>query len=216
MIGTINLYIDNKLSDTWCEASILAAKAQEWGINRAKNIWTWVNVLCSSKLPFHHYSCITASILSNEDISQHIQFALLEKAKTPYICAHDIIEIVQTPIVQEILEHGAMKTTISLQTAQWWLQKLDWCYRQQSNGIYIYVHEREDVFQYHEMFLKCWVEYERWMEMYSNDGEIVAVPQGCAPAGGHCSLILVTHDKSRFHGNDWCKTKWIHPSQKAL
>lgn len=81
--------------------------------------------------------------------------------------------------------------------------------------MYIDGPEREDIVQYRNEFLKWWVEYERRKVTYGNDADIVAVPQGCAPAGGHFYLILVTYDESTFYANYRCKTKWIHPSQKA-
>jgi hypothetical protein len=33
---------------------------------------------------------------------------------------------------------------------------------------------------------------------------------------GQFQLILITHDKSTFHANDRCKTKWVHASEKAV
>lgn len=101
----------------WHKASVLAAKDQGRGIHYARKIQSWIySFLCHSELPLHHCGKMFVSILDNEDILEHIQLSLLEKAKMGHICALDI-EIVQTHILQEMLKHSAMNMSISLCTA---------------------------------------------------------------------------------------------------
>ena len=97
----------------------------------------------------HRYGRYHSSILEDEDLQEPLQLGLLEKAKDGYICAQDIVDLVGSPELQEKLgtKHGA-KTTISLQTTQCWLKKLDWHYGNAKQGVYIDSHEQEDVIKY--------------------------------------------------------------------
>jgi len=56
------------------------------------------------------------SILEDEDISQAIQLKLLQKAKGRFINGQDVVDIVGSPEVQELLgtKHGAKICSISL------------------------------------------------------------------------------------------------------
>ena len=45
-------------------------------------------------------------------------------------------------------------TTIIIQTAWRWFQKMDWCFGRKKKGMYIDGHEREDVVEYRKAFLE--------------------------------------------------------------
>ena len=82
--------------------------------------------------------------------------------------------------------------------------------------MYIDGHEREDVVEYRNQFIKRWKEYKKWMVTYDNNGNIDSTPSGFPiPQGHHFQLILVTHDESTFYANDRRKIKWSHASEKA-
>ena len=82
--------------------------------------------------------------------------------------------------------------------------------------MYIDGHEREDVVEYRNQFIKRWREYEKRMVMYDNNRNVDSIPSGFPVPQGHRSrLILVTHDESTFYANDRRKTKWSHASEKA-
>ena len=72
---------------------------------------------------------------------------------------------------------GSKAHTISEQTAQRWLKKLDWRYGRKKNGMYINGHEREDVVQYQTKFLARWKEYEEQMITFDNDGNVNITPR---------------------------------------
>ncbi|KIJ36225.1 hypothetical protein M422DRAFT_96515, partial [Sphaerobolus stellatus SS14] len=155
-------------------------------------------------------------ILEDEDIQEKIQLKLMERSKKGYIRAEDIVEIVQSSEIQDLLASKGTRTTISIWTARRWLKRLDWRYGKTKNGMYIDGHEREDVVEYRKGFLERWKEYEKRMIIYDNHGNIISTPNGPAiPLQVRFKLILVTHDESTFYANDRRKTKWSHSSEKA-
>jgi hypothetical protein len=219
MVGTLNLYLDPELSYTWREASLIAAKSQGVGIRngskRARNIRTWIHrYLVHSKLPLHRHGQHQSSILDDEDFSQDIQLHLMEMAKNGYIRAEDVVDYVASPQIQAKL--GSKARGISIRTARCWLKKLDWRYGRKRNGMYVDGHEREDVVQYRNEFLKRWQEYEKRMVTYNNNGEIDTTPVGFpVPQGTRFRLILVTHDESTFYAHDRRKNQYTHATDKA-
>jgi hypothetical protein len=56
---------------------------------------------------------------------------------------------------------GTKARGIFVRTARHRLKKLDWQYGRKRNGMYVDGHEREDVVQYRNEFLKHWKEYEK-------------------------------------------------------
>ena len=144
MVETLNLYMDDELSYTWRQASLIAAKSMGLGVTngskQAHNICTWIHqFLAMKKLPTHKCGQYHPSILNDEDFTQDIQLHLMEMAKNGYIQAQDVVDYVVTLQMQEKL--GSKARRISLWMAQRWLKKLDWWYGQKKNGMYIDGHE---------------------------------------------------------------------------
>ena len=96
------------------------------------------------------------------------------------------------------------------------MKQLDWHYGHKKNGMYIDGHEREDVVEYRNQFIKRWREYEKRMDTYNDNRNVELTPSGCpVPQGHQFWLILVTHDESTFYANNRGKTKWSHVSEKV-
>ncbi|KIJ42811.1 hypothetical protein M422DRAFT_170581 [Sphaerobolus stellatus SS14] len=167
----------------------------------------------------HRYGQFRSSILEDEDIQEAIQFKLMEHSKSGYICAEDVVEIFNSPELQELLAARDAKLTISVRTARQWLKKLDWRYGQKQNGMFIDGHEHEHVVKYRNSLVERWLEergYEKRMILYDNDNNDISTPNGFPVEGGRFRLILVTHDESTFYANDCRKTKWFCSSEKAI
>ena len=216
MVATLNFYLDAKLSYSWRESSILAAKAMGRGVKHARNLRKWIKAyLHSEKLPLHRYGTYHSSILDDEDFRRDIQLHLTEIAKKGYIRAQDIVDYVATPEVQQKL--GTKARGIHIRTAQQWLHKLSWRYQQKKKGMYIDGHEREDVVEYRKGFVERWREYERRFVIYGNDGKVLSTPTGFpVPQGVRFRLILVTHDESTFYENDRRKLQWVNDKAKPV
>ena len=150
MVGVLNLYLDSQLSYTWCEASLIASKAQGHGVAHARNLRMWIHsFLGSGKLPLHQYGRLHSTILEDEDFAHEIQIHLSGIAKNNYIQAQDIVDFMETPEMQEKLDEiGVGKKKISLCTAQCWLHRMGWRYGRKRNGMYVDGHERDDVVAY--------------------------------------------------------------------
>ena len=129
------------------------------GVKHARNLQKWIKAyLHSEKLPLHRYGTYKSSILDDKDFRSDIQLHLTEIAMKGYIRAQDIVDYVATPEVQQKL--GMKACGIHIQTAQRWLHKLSWRYRQKKKGMYIDGHKRADVVEYQKGFVERWREYE--------------------------------------------------------
>lgn len=210
MVGVLNLFLDPDLPYTWRKASMVVAKAQGCGSNRARCICGWVlDFVRDGKLPLHSYRYSRHTILEDEGILQELHEQLTERAKANFIKAEDLCEIIASERVQMILtELGIRKPSISLSTAHWWLGKLKWRYGKKANGMYYDGHEREDVVAYRQAFVYRWAEYETRFRFWDDDGNPLPRSSNSFP------LILVTHDESVFFQNDERKTSWGHQDSK--
>ena len=155
MVGALNLYLDPDLSYTWREASLIASKAQGHGIYHSRNIRKWIlQFLTTGELPLHRYQGTRSEILQHEDISSLIKLKLIERCKNGFINASEVVNIVASQEIQEMLEDADInQCSISEHTGREWLKKLDYRYHHKRNGMYIDGHEHEDIVEYCTKFV---------------------------------------------------------------
>ena len=210
MIGVLNLFLDPGLSYTWREASMIVAKAQGHGSTRARSLRAWVlDFVREGKLPLHSYGYTRQTVLEDDDVLQEVQGELAKKAKSGFINAEDVCEIVASEKIQVLFARlGVHKPRISLATAKRWLAKLKWRYSKKKNGMYIDGHERDDVVAYRQAFVYRWAEYEPRFQIWDANGNPLPCPSDSRP------LILVTHDESIFFQNDERTTCWSHQDSR--
>ena len=91
------------------------------------------------------------------------------------------------------------KKTINVATAVRWLHILGYLKQRQKQGIYYDGHERADVVQYRNIFLKQIFEYEKLMSRYEGENMDQILPD---LAEGEKEHILVMHDECIFYSND--------------
>ncbi len=122
MAGALNLYLNSRLSYSWCETSIITAKAH--GAYCALYP-QWIHqFLVNGKLPHHSYAGTQSTILEDEDISLQIQMELAEHSKTSYIKACDVVKVVAGSRVQQMLTDARItKQSISEKTGCMWLKR---------------------------------------------------------------------------------------------
>jgi hypothetical protein len=216
VIGLLNLFADETLNLPWKKASLIVAKSQRRGMNRARRIREWaVAYLRWRDLPLHQMDRKRGTILDDEDIAEEIKAQMRKKGN---LKASDVVEIVASPEMQAIFaQKGLRKASISVKTALRWLDKLGWTYGTLKNGMYLDGHEREDVVEYRRSFVERWMENERRFHRWDNDGTELPRPNGFPVPGalGRFRLILVTHDESTFFQNDERNTGWNHATRKA-
>jgi len=94
MLGVINLFLDTELPHTWRKASMIVAKAQGAGSNRACNICRWIiEFINEGELPLHSYCYNRPTVLEHEDVTQKIQERLTKRAKSGFIKADDVLYV---------------------------------------------------------------------------------------------------------------------------
>jgi hypothetical protein len=94
------------------------------------------------------------TVLGDEELSQEIQFALVEKAKGGYLNATILIDIILSPAIQAQLGRaGIDRPSISVCRSHCWLARLGWQYGKQWNGMYIDGHKLEDIVEYRQKFV---------------------------------------------------------------
>jgi len=153
MLGTLNLYLENDWKFTWQKASVLAARSNNCGTSFAQSLRQWIHsYLWSGKLPLHNYGHFRSSVHEDEDFREAIQCQPMEKTKDGYISTQDVMEIVASPEMVEML--GDKHTKLLESTAQRWLKKMEWRYGCKKNGMYIDGHERSDIVEYHDGFVE--------------------------------------------------------------
>ena len=131
-------------------ASEIAAKMQGRGTSYARRIRAWgIDFLKSGTLPLHQLNRKRGTIIDDEDIAEEIKTRMTEKAGKGFLKAQDVVDIVESPELQEVLAlKGISKPSISLKTALCWLEKLGWSYGKLKNGMYLDGHKRSDVVEY--------------------------------------------------------------------
>ena len=219
MVTVLNLYLEESLGYSWRRASEIAAKSERRGTNRARSVRGWVlKFVRTGELPAHKLGGARWTVLDDDDVAHEMKLALSERAKNGFLTASDIVDIVSSPEMQARFSRaGIHKASISERTARRWLCKLGWRYGRHKNGMYVDGHERQDVVEYREAFVKRFKEYERQFHAYNDAGNALARPSGFAVPGaiGRFWLILVTHDESIFYQNDQRQIQWACPGSGA-
>ena len=57
-------------------------------------------------------------------------------------------------------------------------------------------------------------EYQKWMTIYDQNGNILSHPTGIDITAGNYPLVEITQDKNTFTMYDWHCTKWDHADAK--
>jgi len=102
--------------------------------------------------------------------------------------------------------------SISEHTARRLLEYLTYEHGKGKTGMYIDGHEREDVVEYRNDFLKRMLEHALHMVEYDKDGLEVGTLK---LKEGQRQLVHLTHDESTFYANDQRKVTWRARDEKA-
>ena len=147
-----------------------------------------------------------------------IKEALIERVKSGFLRATDVMEVASSPEVQDQLsEAGIHRPSISKSMPCHWLGRLGWQHGRHQNGMYADGHEQEDVVDYRRKFAEQFEQHEQRFPTWDDTGNELAQPSGFLMPGaiGHFQLILVTHDKSTFYQNDQRQIYWGCPGKNV-
>ena len=108
---------------------------------------------------------------------------------------------------------------IKSRTARNWLHKLGFEYKDVKKDVFIDGHERPDVVQDRENFLKVMKELEPYLVEFNEDGTMKdkEYPLDCAIGGvNRTPVIVITHDESTFSENDGIRKAWTRRGDSFL
>jgi len=182
------------------------------GAWKARQIRYWANYwLLHNALPISFQGKHQKSIrlIDDEDVAEkcHVWIRDQNYKVTP-IKFKEFIE--QNLLVQLGMNK---KKTINISTAVRWLHILGYTKQRQKQGIYYDGHERADVVQYRNKFLKQIFDYERLMSCYEGENMDRILPD---LADGEKEHILVTHDECIFYSNDGQRGVWAKNGELPL
>ena len=162
-------------------------------IRKWVDFWLENGILCKRIQGCHQK---TKSFIDDKDvINSSLIFIQQNSGKTIPKNYQEFINSVLFPQMEIVGKKGS----ISIQTARIWLKKIGLVSQSRKKGIYFDGHEREDVLEYHKMFLEEMKKLEQFMPTFVGDEMIQINPEISANQQLH---ILVTHDKCLFYAND--------------
>ncbi len=100
---------------------------------------------------------------------------------------------------------------ICLRTAQSWLCKLGYVYKDVCKDVFVDGHEQSDVVEDRANFLKKMEELKPYMFEFFEDGAMKpkVYPSNCVVGGKNRQpIIVITHDECTFSANDGVRKAW--------
>ncbi|KAF8921788.1 hypothetical protein CPB85DRAFT_1191854, partial [Mucidula mucida] len=146
------------------------------------------------------------------DIHLHLQ--LLGK----WVLADDVVQYVAGPLFQARLR---VKKVISQRTAEHWMIRMSYRWKEEKREQYSDGHECEDVRTYRQdVFVPQWQGFElcgRYWDGDSLDAESIErnVKERATKYGDGQIVVVWRHDESTFYAHDRRKLGWRHENAKA-
>ncbi|KIK78502.1 hypothetical protein PAXRUDRAFT_163860 [Paxillus rubicundulus Ve08.2h10] len=131
----------------WIPTSLEVAHPFQELSQTSKNLQKWAQlfIVNCTDLPINLYDLWNVSLLNKGEVAKEIHTHLQTIGK--YISAADIIKFLETP---DIKDNYALKKTIPLSTAQWWMDMMDYHWIKAPSGQYVDGHECKDVVKYRQ------------------------------------------------------------------
>jgi len=182
-----------------------AAKRGPW-LARCLQEWTHTYISDHENLPLNTYGRWNVSLLKDEDLAQEIHLHLQGIGK--YVKAMAIVHYLDTPEMKACL---SLKKTISLKTAQCWMQIMDYHWTKNLQGQFVDGHEREDIVLYQNtVFLPAIKRFEASERVWMVENDAI---EGPPPSR---RTVAWWHDESTFYANDRRRIHWVHKGEKAV
>ncbi|OAX32505.1 hypothetical protein K503DRAFT_852125 [Rhizopogon vinicolor AM-OR11-026] len=178
-------------------------------LSHSLRTWSKAYIKDRAELPTHQYgnhcSCIDDEVLAT-DIKLHLQ------SIGKYVSTQEIVNYLSDPEVQS---HHGLSKTVSLATAQRWMCKLGYCWKEEEKGQYVDGHEHEDVITYRQkVFLPLWESFQYRLRNWKEDDVMVEEDLGELPR--HRRVVVWFHDKSTFYAHDRHDVQWVHSTEEAV
>ncbi|KAG1753997.1 uncharacterized protein EDB91DRAFT_1043616, partial [Suillus paluster] len=153
------------------------------------------------------YGTWNSSILEDKDFAQELLLHLQGIGK--YVRAMDIVEYLDQAKMKSRLK---LTKTISLSTAQCWMNHVGYRWSKTPTGQFVDGHKRVDVVEYRQaVFLPVWAKLLSHTRVYTPNGNEGAVPQLSTRR-----VIIWNHNESTYYANNRRKIRWVHKSETAI
>jgi hypothetical protein len=203
----------NSAGGQWTQAADETARflhGKDW-LSRNLRTWSKTYINDRTSLPVHAYGIRNTSRINDEVLATDIKLHLQSIGK--YVQAHDIVDYLKRPEVQE--RHG-LKKTVSLATAQRWMFKLNYRWREEKKGQYVDGHERDDVVTYRQdVFLPLWKSFAYRLRNWKEDDMMVEEHDPDNHIGSR-RVVVWFHDESTFYAHDRRDVRWVHLTEGAV
>jgi hypothetical protein len=215
-------YVDLVNRKPWPAASLQTANSIQCGEHYAKQlrIWVWAYIVDQKCLPDNLYGVWNEYLLEHEDLSQEIHLHLQSIGK--HVHTLDIIDYLDHSEVKLCLQ---LKKTISLATAQHWMEKMGYQWTKAPSGQSVDGHERPDVVSYCQgAFLPAWARLEPTMRAWKGGEQEILVPvesnwpsnEDDGPWPCEVQFVLCFHNESTYYADDHWRICWPHKDEKAV
>jgi hypothetical protein len=203
----------NSAGGEWTQAAEETANFLCGRDRLSRNLRTWSRAYIKNRtdLPMHKYGNHSISRINDDILATDIKIHLQSIGK--YVRAQDIVDYLGRPEVQE---HHGMKKTVSLATAQRWMFKLEYRWREEKKGQYVDGHERDDVISYRQnVFLPLWKSFSHRLRNWREDD--MMMEEGDLDDCIRLRRVVVWyHDESTFYAHDRRDVRWVHSTESAV
>ncbi|KAG1747844.1 uncharacterized protein EDB91DRAFT_1048115, partial [Suillus paluster] len=178
-------------------------------MSRTVRQWSKTYILDRGNLPLSKCSGDwTKSRINDEDLKEELLTHLQSLGK--YVTAIAVVNYLARPDVQQRYQ---LSKTISLVTAQHWMENCGFRWTTAKNGQYIDGHEREDVVNYRQnKFLPVWYSVDPNTRKWSSV-DVSKLEEGQATTGRR--TVVWFHDESTFYAHDRRQKRWVHKDEKS-
>jgi len=192
----------------WMDASEEIAFARGRGPYYGRTLRHWIKsfIVDPSIVPTDAWGTRNISRLdTKQDLHEELREHLQSVGK--YVRAQDIVDYLSRPEVKA--KYGP---SISLKTAQRWMESLGYVWANTPTGCYIDGHERDDVVKYRQnIFLPAWFAKEPHLRVWTDKN--IADPVDPSSPGKD---VFWYHDESVAYAHDRRERRWVPYDETAV
>jgi hypothetical protein len=201
----------------WIKASETIAVAKGRGPYYGRTIRHWIKSFITDRntLPTNAWGCGNASRLDTDDgLRDELRTHLRSCGK--YVKAQDLVDYLDR---DEVKARYNASVSISLKTAQRWMEYIGYDWTDSPAGQYVDGHEWEDVVAYRQnVFLPTWFAKEPqlrvWLDGDKDKPGNIDQPTHTSPS--HRRTVIWYHDESIFYAHDRRERRWVPATENPV
>jgi len=201
----------------WMDASETIAVAKGRGPYYGRTLRHWIKsfITDGNSLPTNAWGSGNVSRLDTDDgLRDELRAHLQDRGK--YVRAQDLVDYLDR---DEVKARYHATVSISLKTAQRWMEDLGYNWTDSPTGQYVDGHERVDVVDYRQnIFLPAWFAKEPrlrvWLEGTKDEPGNMHQPTHTSPLNRR--TVVWYHDESVFYAHDRRERRWVPVTENAV